>query len=494
MPTTLDLQFNGANGSTTIPDGDSNHTTYAINGAHLSTAFAYSGASSLALLTDGDCVKIDTTHGDWGLGFDDFDIVLHWRPSSLPPDATGTWAEGWYYYTLFTIVQLLGSFDTLAIGVKLDAGGTQANFSFWFADEVPYESGAVSITLNAWNTVELVRVSGTTSLKINGTTRVSTTDTRWVENGLNGEIVVGNNFLFEDTQLQYALGHIDAVTMTSRNSYLVAGRGGQGANFGAATASFGDEHALTGASTTTTANALAGVGKAFPLTQASNSLTANPTLTTGTPIALTGVATTTAAHALTASNNTSYALTQAQRGTQPGVVSAALESNPLDLADRSMYGYAPVLVKERSLAHQTLGLLAHGFGGKSVSTLIPRQALNTLTPHAPALNRGVGVSGVTTAYIPGSVGPQRKLAVSAQRTLTQGVLSTGKVSPSFGALNILTPGAIGVDRQIGLAQAQSTFAAGTLLAGERVAPPDPIDDGVVWIAPAESGVVSRGEA
>ena len=68
MPTTLDLQFNGANGSTTIPDADPNHTASAINGAHLSTAFAYAGASSLALLTDGDCVVVDSVGGDWGLG------------------------------------------------------------------------------------------------------------------------------------------------------------------------------------------------------------------------------------------------------------------------------------------------------------------------------------------------------------------------------------------------------------------------------------------
>ena len=491
MPTTLDLQFNGSNGSTTIPDADPNHTASAINGAHLSTAFAYAGASSLALLTDGDCVVVDSVGGDWGLGYDDFDVTFHWRPGALPPDTTGTWLEGGYY-ELFKLFQNAEGLTTLCVGVCLDSGGTQVNFAFWFEDQVPYVTGAVTLPLNAWNTVQLVRVSGTTSLKFNGTTQASTTDARWVQNGNVGTATIGNNFLIEETAIQYALGHIDALTMVSRDSHFIAGGDTSDVSDGSAILEAGDAYALTGASTSTVANAISS-STAVALAQAANDIQANATLVAGTPAALTGASTSTVAHALTASVSTSATLPHAVVALQANSAYIEREIGPLDLADCSMYGHAPLLATAAGLVQKKVGITANPFGGKSVSTVLPH-AVSVMTPHSLLLSRARDLTGAVSAFSQGAVDPKRRLVGPASRDLVAGSISSGKVQPAFGAFNQITPGAITASRQVALTQATYAATAGAMLAGAETLQYAPLLEDTVRVSAQRSDRVLQGDS
>lgn len=154
--TVLNLQFEGADGSTTITDLSAvPHTVTAVGNAQIDTAQAQSGASSLLLDGTGDYLELDGS-SDFAFGIKPFDITIGARYSTVAGtrflyDARPTTTQGFYPTIYLT-------------------GGTLRFFTNG-ADRI---TGTTSLSTGVWYTIKLQRRGTSTKLLLNGVQEGST--------------------------------------------------------------------------------------------------------------------------------------------------------------------------------------------------------------------------------------------------------------------------------------------------------------------------------
>ena len=142
------LHFDGVNGSTTITDNSKNNLTVTVVGnAQISTAQSKFGGSSLYLDGTGDRLTIASPTPDFSFGTGDFTI------------------ETWVYKTVASQAAVLDArvtADTVPWTLTINS----SNFPYFY-DGTQYVS-TVSITLNSWVHLAVVRTSGVLKIFVNG--------------------------------------------------------------------------------------------------------------------------------------------------------------------------------------------------------------------------------------------------------------------------------------------------------------------------------------
>jgi hypothetical protein len=142
------LHFDGTNGSTTITDNSKNNFTLTVVGnAQISTAQSKFGGSSLYLDGTGDRLTIASPTTDLSFGTGDFTI------------------ETWVYKTVASTALILDARAT-ADAIPWIVVINSSNFPYFY-DGTQYVS-TVSITLNSWVHLAVVRTSGVLKIFVNG--------------------------------------------------------------------------------------------------------------------------------------------------------------------------------------------------------------------------------------------------------------------------------------------------------------------------------------
>jgi len=146
--TSLLMHFNGTNGSTTMTDNSKNNfAVTAVGNAQISTAQSKFGGSSLYLDGTGDRLTIASPTTDLSFGTGDFTI------------------ETWVYKTVASTALVLDARAT-ADAIPWSVIINSSNFPYVY-DGTQYVS-TVSITLNSWVHLAVVRTSGVLKIFVNG--------------------------------------------------------------------------------------------------------------------------------------------------------------------------------------------------------------------------------------------------------------------------------------------------------------------------------------
>jgi hypothetical protein len=141
--------FDGTNGQTTTVNSCPRGSTVSLaSGATLSTTQKQFGATSL-LLAGGVSQADAASHADYTLGTGDFSIEGWARPTS----SSGVF------------IDFRPASNGLYPTIYFDTGGVVKFFQN-NADRIT--SAGSAITLNAWNFIQAIRISGTTQLAVNG--------------------------------------------------------------------------------------------------------------------------------------------------------------------------------------------------------------------------------------------------------------------------------------------------------------------------------------
>lgn len=424
MPTTLDLQFDGANNSTAIVDG-AGHTFDVSASARLSTARAYSGTASLILEADSETEGISLVHGaaigKWGLGLEDYTLAFQWWPESFP--ASGE-AIG-----LFTISSPVnGEISPLMLTAQFDdVSGTKfvlvlTMYEYPSEEVFVYPSSPVTLSFAGWNAIEVSRVSGVTTLKANGVTVATVTDVFSIPNDLDGSVTIGN-FNTIEFRSTVAVGNIDALTLVSQESRLIP--------------------------------------PPVPLLVSYSIPDVVPG--TGTVVTLAGVEYVPASGAMAVAS--SVAPAQAAVPWEPHAISSVAQCL---VAVQALIGFSAnstvIFGKAKALAQKAYSIVAHAIAGKQVTT---RLAQAGYSPVARSLfvSKARAVIGQAYAFAMGVVAPVRKLAVQAQRLITPGGVGASALQTTYGMFYTPTGGAVVVSCIVSLGSASISFVSGAMLAG-----------------------------
>jgi hypothetical protein len=153
--------YDGADASTTITDVKG-HATTAIGSAEIDTAQYKFGGSSLLLSADHSYALTDATSVDFSFGTGDFTAECWIRPAAVAGNMmiignthTTTSNNVWRFY--------------------LNAGG---NISYGTSSAITITTTGVTIVGNTWYHIAVSRVSGTSDVYIDGTSRGSASDGR----------------------------------------------------------------------------------------------------------------------------------------------------------------------------------------------------------------------------------------------------------------------------------------------------------------------------
>lgn len=191
--TALLLHGNNEGGSTTIIDSAYAHRTMTnVNGVQISTGQSvFGGASMLFNGTNQYCYAADSD--DWDLGTGDFTIDFRMRVTSFSA-------------TMSIINNYLGPSSGWA--VKLRNSGTTLVFSW---GDTILASRSVSLSLNTWYHVALVRTSGVLSFYLNGTQIGTPTAMSTSLSGSTASLVVG---CLSTIGTQYYAGYLDELRLS----------------------------------------------------------------------------------------------------------------------------------------------------------------------------------------------------------------------------------------------------------------------------------------
>lgn len=423
MPTTLDLQFDGANNSTVLVDG-AGHTFDVSASARLSTARAYSGTASLILEADSETEGISLAYGaaigKWGLGLEDYTLAFQWWPESFP--ASG---ETIGLFTLSSPVN--GGQSPLMLTAQFDAvSGTKfvlvlTMYEYPSEEVFVYPSSPVTLSFAGWNAIEVSRVSGVTTLKANGVTVATVTDVFSIPNDLDGSVTIGNLGIIE-FRSTVAVGNIDALTLVSQESRLIP--------------------------------------PPVPL-QVSYSI---PDVVpgTGTVVTLAGVEYVPASGAMAVAS--SVAPAQAAVPWGPHVFSSAARY----LVAQALVGLSAnatvIFGKGRALAQKAYSIVANAIAGKQVTTRLA-QAGYSPTARSLFVSKTRSVVGQAYAFVVGVVAPARRLAMQAQRLISPGSVGASALQTTYGMFYAPTGGAVAVSCIVSLGSASVSFVSGAILAG-----------------------------
>lgn len=187
--TSLLLNFNGTNGSTTFTDSSPNGLTVTANGnAQISTAQSKFGGASGYFDGAGDYLTLED-NADFGFGTGDFTI------------------EYWHYPIQNSGSEVIVDLRPGDVGEWLVLGKSGNG------EARCYDGGTVrvggSMNLNAWNHVAWCRASGENTLYLNGVAVIQFTNGGDV--GSSRGLTVGSN---ADPQYENAYGYIDDLRIT----------------------------------------------------------------------------------------------------------------------------------------------------------------------------------------------------------------------------------------------------------------------------------------